>query len=296
VQARSPLTSQTTGGKALDHPRSRIGPRINWTTPSQSRHFNLFSIMSQSHYHVFLPPSLSSLSPPTPRISFQDLTVSRELESQLDFGHASQVSRLKRISQSESQPRASGHIDRKGKAKEEPSSDYIDGLTTQYSWPPTPLEVIGSGTSKKRTADDGNTSRGNTIKKSRAPLTLSGNTATADTTEDQDVSVDVGEASGSRRRSSRVRRSGSGMSTSFRYHLRVYCILMILQVYQEPIPTQRLRMNPTYPSIRQSHPSHPLARYLQSQTSQNGRYPLPSSHPSQHSSSPSPIKNPKQSR
>lgn len=233
VHTRSPLSSQTIRGKTLDHPRSRIGPRINWTTSSQSRHFNLFFIMSQSHYHVFLPPSLPSLSPPIPRLSFQDLTVSRELESQLEFGHASQLSRLKRISQSQSlsHPRPSGHIDRKGKSKEEPSPEYLDGPTTQYNWPPTPIDVIGSGTSRKRSVDEGNTSRGNTIKKSRAPLTLSGNTTTADTTEDQDVSVDVGEASGSRRRSSRVRRSGSGMSTSFRYHLRVYCILMILQVY-----------------------------------------------------------------
>ena len=203
-----------TGREAVDYAGCRFGPRINWTTPSQSRHFNLFSIMSQSHYHVFLPPSLSTLSPPIPKISFQNLKVSREVESQLDFGHASQVSRLKRISQSQSlsQPRPSGHIDRKGKAKEELSPEYVDGPTTQYSWPPTPLEVIGSGTSKKRSVDDGHTSRGNTIKKSRAALTPSGNTTTADTTEDQDISMDVGEASGSRRRSSRVRRSGSGMS------------------------------------------------------------------------------------
>jgi hypothetical protein len=178
--------------------------------------------MSQSHYHVFLPPSLSSLSPPIPRISFQDLVVSREVESQLEFGHASQVSRIKRISQSQSGP--SQQNDQKGKVKEDPSPEYADGTSTQYSWPPTPLEFIGSGSSsKKRMVDDGNTStRGNTIKKSRAPLTLSG--STTHTTEDQhqDLSVDVsgsGMGSGIRRKSSRVRRSGSGMSLRIFLHL-----------------------------------------------------------------------------
>jgi hypothetical protein len=182
--------------------------------------------MSQSHYHVFLPPSLSSLSPPIPRISFQDLVVSREVESQLEFGHASQVSRLKRISQSQSQsrpqPGPSQRDDLKGKAKENPSTEDADGTSTQYSWPPTPFEVIGSGSSsKKRMVDEGDTSaRGNTIKRSRAPLTLSG-TATH-TTEDQpqDLSVDIcgGSGSGSRRKSSRVRRSGSGMSLGIFLH------------------------------------------------------------------------------
>jgi hypothetical protein len=165
------------------------------------------------------------LSPPIPRISFQDLVVSREVESQLEFGHASQVSRLKRISQSQSQsrpqPGPSQQTDQKGKAKEDPSPDYADGTSTQYTWPPTPIEVIGSGSSsKKRTVDDGNTSaRGNTIKRSRAPLTLSGNTTHA--TEDQDLSVDIGGGIGSRsrRRSSRVRRSGSGMSLLIFLHL-----------------------------------------------------------------------------
>jgi hypothetical protein len=173
----------------------------------------MFFIMSQSHYHVFLPPILSSLAPPIPRLSFQDLVVSREVESQLDFGYASQVSRLKRISQSQSQSQSypSGN-DRKGKAKQEAPEHDVD-TSTQYTWPPTPFEVIGSGnSSKKRLADEGDTSRGNTIKRSRAPLTLSGNTTHA--TEDQDLSVDDGggAGSGSRRRSSRVRRSGSGMS------------------------------------------------------------------------------------
>jgi hypothetical protein len=180
----------------------------------------MFFIMSQSHYHVFLPPSISSLSPPIPRISFQDLIVSREVESQLEFGHASQVSRIKRISQSQSQsrpqPGPSQQNDQKGKAKEEPAAEYMNGTSTQYSWPPTPLEFIGSGSSsKKRVVDDGNTStRGNTIKKSRAPLTLSGNTTHTTEDQHQDLSVDIGEGVGSglRRKSSRVRKSGSGMS------------------------------------------------------------------------------------
>jgi hypothetical protein len=173
--------------------------------------------MSQSHYHVFLPPSLSSLSPPIPRISFQDLVVSREVESQLDFGHASQVSRIKRISQSQSQPHPSN--DRKGKSKQEPPEHEDTNTSTQYTWPPTPFEVIGSGSSsKKRLADEGDTSRGNTIKRSRAPLTLSGNTTYA--SEDQDLSVDDGGGVGSglRRKSSRVRRSGSGMSLRIFLH------------------------------------------------------------------------------
>ena len=180
--------------------------------------------MSQSHYHVFLPPSLSSLSPPIPRLSFQDLIVSREVESQLDFGHASQVSRIKRISQSQSQSQSqlypSGN-DRKGKTRREPPEHDVD-TSTQYSWPPTPFEVIGSGTSSKKRMVDGNTStRGNTIKRSRAPLTLSGNTAHTTEAGDQDLSVDIGggSGSGSRRRSSRVRRSGSGMSLCIFLHL-----------------------------------------------------------------------------
>jgi hypothetical protein len=174
--------------------------------------------MSQSHYHVFLPPSLSSLALPIPRISFQDLTVSREVESQLEFGHASQISRLKRISQSQSQPRPSQQVDQKGKAKEDPSPGYADGTSTQYSWPPTPFEVIGSGSNKKRSVEEGEPSRGNTIKRSRAPLTLSGRTSTE--AEDQDISVDIGggSGSGSRRRSSRIRRSGSGMALRIFVH------------------------------------------------------------------------------
>jgi hypothetical protein len=172
--------------------------------------------MSQSHYHVFLPPSLSSLAPPIPRLSFQDLVVSREAESQLDFGHASQVSRLKRIPQSQSGP--SQGNDQKGKAKENCSPQYADETSTQYSWPPTPQEVIGSGSNRKRLVEEGDTSRGNTIKRSRAPLTLSGRTSTE--AEDQDISVDIGagSGSGSRRRSSRVRRSGSGMSLRIFVH------------------------------------------------------------------------------
>jgi hypothetical protein len=179
--------------------------------------------MSQSHYHVFLPPHLSSLSPPIPELSFQDLVVSREVDSQLEFGHASQVTRLKRISQSQSQPGPSQENDQKGKAKEETFSEYADGTSTQYSWPPTPFEVIGSGnSSKKRLTDEGDTSRGNTIKRSRAPLTLSGNTTNANDTEAQDLSqlVDIGggSGSGSKRRSSRVRRSGSGTSLRIFVH------------------------------------------------------------------------------
>jgi hypothetical protein len=187
----------------------------------------MFSIMSQSHYHVFLPPTLSTLSPQIPRISFQDLIVSSEVESKLEFGHASQVSRLKRISQSQSQsrpqPGPSQQTDQKGKAKEDPSPDYADGTSTQYTWPPTPIEVIGSGSSsKKRMVDDGNTStRGNTIKRSRAPLTLSGNATHA--ADDEDLSVVVsgsGMGSGTRRKSSRVRRSGSGMSLRIFLHVK----------------------------------------------------------------------------
>jgi len=172
--------------------------------------------MSQSHYHVFLPPSLSSLSPPIPRISFQDLIVSREVESQLDFGHASQVSRIKRISQSQSQSQPRPSNDRKGKSKQEPLEHEDVDTSTQYTWPPTPLEMIGSGNSKRQLLDEGNTSRGNTIKRSRAPLTLSG------TAQDESREVDlsgVPSGSGSRRRSSRVRRSGSGMSLLIFLHL-----------------------------------------------------------------------------
>jgi hypothetical protein len=180
--------------------------------------------MSQSHYHVFLPPTLSSLSSPIPRISFQDLVVSREVESQLDFGHTSQVSRIKRISQSQSQSQLypSGN-DRKGKSKQEPPEQEDTNTSTQYSWPPTPFEVIGSGnSSKKRLADEGDTSRGNTIKRSRAPLTLPGHTAHTNVTEDQDLSVGIGGGSGSglRRKSSRVRRSGSGMSLRIFLHFK----------------------------------------------------------------------------
>jgi hypothetical protein len=179
--------------------------------------------MSQSHYHVFLPPTLSSLSPPIPRLSFQDLTVSREVESQLDFNHASQISRLQRIRQSQSQSQAQSQSDlsrhdQKGKTKEEPVGYEVD-ISTQYTWPPTPLEVIGSGNSKRR-GNEGDRSRGVAIKRSRAPLTLSGNSdKTTSTAEDQDQDQSVagemggpGLGSGSRRRSSRVRRSHSGMS------------------------------------------------------------------------------------
>jgi len=173
--------------------------------------------MSQSHYHVFLPPPLSSLSPPIPRISFQDLIVSREVESQLDNGRASQVSRIKRISQSQSQPQPHPSNDRKGKSKQEPLEHEDVDISTQYSWPPTPLEVIGSGTSyKKRLVEEGDMSRGDTIKRSRAPLTLSGNAQD----ESRDVEFSgVPSGSGSRRRSSRVRRSGSGMSLRIFLHL-----------------------------------------------------------------------------
>jgi len=179
--------------------------------------------MSQSHYHVFLPPSVSSFAHAIPRLSFQDLVVSREVESQLEFGHASQVSRIKRISQSQSQSQSyPSDNDRKGKTKREPPENDVD-TSTQYSWQPTPFEVIGSGSSsKKRMIDDGNTStRENTIKRSRAPLTLSGNTTHTTEAGDRDLSVDIGggSGSGSRRRSSRVRRSGSGMSLRNFLHL-----------------------------------------------------------------------------
>lgn len=163
---------------------------------------NLFSIMLQSHYHVFLPPPVSSLAPPIPRLSFQDVVVPRNIDSQLDFGRSSQISRFKRISLSQ-QGQSQNSQDRKGKAKEAIIED-VD-VTVEYSWTPTPLEPLGSGSNKKRAVDDSNTSIRDHIKRSRAPL----NSGTVD---DESVEIDRSGASGSRRRSSRVRRSTSGTS------------------------------------------------------------------------------------
>jgi hypothetical protein len=176
--------------------------------------------MSQSHYHVFLPPTLSALVGSIPRLSFQDLSVPRDVESQLDFGHSSQVSRLKRISQlSQPQPqpqpqpqsRPNGNTQHR-----QPEEVLIEDESFAYpiSLTPTPTATpIASGSKDilKRKVDDNNTSvRGNQIKRSRAPLTLSGHTV------DESVEDDPS-GSGSRRRSSRVRRSTSGSSTHLPY-------------------------------------------------------------------------------
>jgi len=185
--------------------------------------------MAQSHYHVFLPPTLSSLSldGPVPRLVFQDLVIPRDVESQLDFGRSSQVERLKRISlslaesQSQSHPQGSGQGKGKGKGKgkqkaeEELDEDLVDQA---HHFPPTSTPVLDidyeAVNIKRKSVDGGNTStstRGNSIKRSRAPLTLSGNTVN----DEEGISVEVdntGSRSGSRRRSSRVRRSTSGMS------------------------------------------------------------------------------------
>jgi len=186
--------------------------------------------MAQTHYHVFLPPTLSSLSldGPVPRLVFQDLVIPRDVESQLDFGRPSQVERLKRISlsraesqsQSYRQGSGQGKGKGKGKGKEKAEEELDEDLVDQaHHFPPTSTPVLDIDyeavkSIKRKSVDGGNTStstRGHSIKRSRAPLTLSGNTVN----EEEEISVEgdnTGSGSGSRRRSSRVRRSTSGTS------------------------------------------------------------------------------------
>ena len=169
---------------------------------------------TQTHYHVFLPPTLSSLSldGPVPRLVFQDLVIPRDVESQLDFGRSSQVERLKRISlshlgsQSQSLSRSQGIINQsrgngKGKGKQKADEKLEEDLVDQAAhFSPTSTPVLDIDYEAVKS-----------IKRSRAPLTLSGNTVD----EEEEISVRVdnaGTGSGSRRRSSRVRRSTSGMS------------------------------------------------------------------------------------
>ena len=185
---------------------------------------------TQTHYHVFLPPTLSSLSldGPVPRLVFQDLVIPRDVESQLDFGRSSQVERLKRISlshwgsQLQSHPQGSGQGKGKGKGKGKQKAEEgldEDLVDQAHYFPPTSTPVLDSDyeavkSIKRKSVDGGNTStstRGNCIKRSRAPLTPSGNTVN----EEEEISIEVdntGTGSGSRRRSSRVRRSTSGKS------------------------------------------------------------------------------------
>ena len=195
--------------------------------------------MSQSHYHVYLPPVLSALQTPIPRLSFQELNVDRDVDPQFDFGRSSQVSRIKRVtSRSQGSTQVSqvqqvqqilGNADhspiadsghRHGQGGDEPASAEGNkkkgkrSLTNDSTTSDVDLDI------KPNTTLHTNTDRrkgGLSIKRSRAPLTLSLSVDEGDSLGDGSLGLgdNLGSGSGSRRRSTRISRSGSNPGTSF---------------------------------------------------------------------------------
>jgi hypothetical protein len=190
--------------------------------------------MSQSHYHVYLPPVLSSFKPPIPRLAIHELNVGRDVDSQFDFGHSSQVSRIKRAT---SQSQGSTQLSEVRQVLGDVTiPDPLPGPGPSHTPDRNTATKGGSRRESKRKSttfpdldldeklemginmDVDTSKRGMRIKRSRAPLTLSGTTVDdGDSLGNAPLTEDgIGLGSGSRRRSARISRGGShpGMSIS----------------------------------------------------------------------------------
>lgn len=193
--------------------------------------------MSQSHYHVYLPPVLSALQTPIPRLSFQELNVGRDVDSQFDFGRSSQVSRIRRVTSQSQGSTTLSQVRQVQQILGDAAHTPIANSGTSHGHNGRPASAEGSRKKgKRRLTDDSITpdvdldiepdttvntntnksDRGMSIKRSRAPLTLSLSVDEGDSLGDASLGLgdDLGSGSGSRRRSTRISRSGSNPGTS----------------------------------------------------------------------------------
>jgi hypothetical protein len=122
-----------------------------------------------SHYHVFLPLTLTPIGPDLPRLIFQQINVGRDVDSQFDFA-SSQVDRIKRLSQ-DAGPSKPSHVQL---IEHDPLGQ--SGIAIQ--------DIGGLRKGKRRSGvdvgdrdDTHDRSRGMSIKRSRAPLLSSESTS-----------------------------------------------------------------------------------------------------------------------